>query len=109
MEFTGHIIGNGIVTTESDKVQQIQEAKRPTTKKQVRSFLRLVGFYQKYVPKFATIAAPLSNATKKGELNKIRWNSSLEDACTKLKEALMTLPVLWLPEFRKQFEVHHPV
>ena len=42
-------------------------APRPTTKKEIRSFLGLAGYYQDFIPSFAAIAAPLSDLTCKGQ------------------------------------------
>ena len=43
--FTGHILGNGTVQMEDDKLTQIKDAEQPLTKKQVREFLGLAGYY----------------------------------------------------------------
>jgi len=39
---------------------------------QFRSFLGLASYYRKYVPDFAIVAAPLTDATKKGQPNEIQ-------------------------------------
>jgi hypothetical protein len=103
MDFTGHVVGNGTVTTETDKVEKVKAAPRPRTKKQVRSFLGLVGFYRKYIANFATVAAPLTDLTKKGEPNKVNWGKQHETAFTELKHKLIKAPILHLPDFDKDF------
>lgn len=50
LECLGDIAGNEKLKTIPDKVEAIQNCSRPTTKKQVKSFLGLVGFYQKFIP-----------------------------------------------------------
>ena len=105
MDFTGHVVGNGIVTTETDKIEKIKEAPRPTTKKQVRSFLGLVGFYRRFISNFATIAVPLTDLTKKGASNNIKWEKTHERAFTTLKDRLTKSPILRLPDFEKDFMV----
>jgi len=42
--------------------------------KQLRALLGLASFYRKYVPDFAVIAAPLTDATRKVNPNEIVWN-----------------------------------
>jgi len=41
------------------------DAPRPKTKKQLRSFLGMVGFYRQSIPNFAEIAVPLTGLTQK--------------------------------------------
>jgi hypothetical protein len=105
IDFTGHTIGNGTVTTETDKIEKIKNAERPGTKTQVRSFLGLVGFYRKYIHNFATLATPLTDLTKKGAPNHVKWTKSEELAFQALKSALVTSPILRLPDFRKDFVI----
>ena len=67
ISFTGHIVGQGKLQMEEDKVEKIKQAKCLRTKKQVRSFLGLAGYYRKFIPGFAPIATPLTDLTKKGK------------------------------------------
>jgi len=71
--FIRHKVGQRGVTSNDCLVEKIQKAPAPTTKKQLRSFLRLVGFYRSYVPNFAAIAVPLTDLTKKGSPNVLQW------------------------------------
>ena len=57
VDFLGHRLGRGTVGLQDCNVEKVKDAPRPTTKKEIRSFLGLVG-YQPFIPKFAAIAAP---------------------------------------------------
>ncbi|KAJ8022389.1 hypothetical protein HOLleu_37270 [Holothuria leucospilota] len=103
VEFLGYIVGQSTLRPKLDKVESIQNAERPTTKKQVRSFLGLAGYYRRFVPNFASIAVPLTNCTKKGEPNVIVWDSSKENSFRALKARLTQSPILRLPDNSKQF------
>ena len=49
-----------------DKIlRRIQSSRRPENKDQVRAFLGLDGYYQKFIPKFTEIADPLQNLLPK--------------------------------------------
>jgi hypothetical protein len=84
------------------KVHAIQSWPTPSKVTQVRSFLRLVGFYRRFV-KDSTIAAPLHELTKKGV--SFHWGQPQEDSFTLLKEILTHAPLLQLPDFGKTFEL----
>lgn len=43
--YLGHIIGEGILKPAIEKLKAVEDAPRPSTKKEVRSFLGLLGYY----------------------------------------------------------------
>jgi transposase InsO family protein len=67
----------------------------------LRSFLGLAGYYRKFVKHFAIIAKPLHNLLKKGAL--FVWTQDHQLAFSTLKQALISAPVLALPNFAKPF------
>ena len=81
----------------------MRDAPRPTKKKEIRSFLGLVYYYQPFIPNFAAIAGPLSDLTRKGQPNKIVWGESQERAYTALKKSVISKPILMLPDVNKEF------
>ena len=103
LEYLGHIVGQGQLEPLPDKLTTIQNAPQPKTKKQLRSFLGLTGYYRKFIPNYAAIAVPLTDRTKKREPNHIKWENSQEFAFQTLKERLTTSPVLRLPDCNKLF------
>lgn len=86
-----------------EKLKAVEDAPRPSTKKEVKSFLGLLGYYKKFVPNFATVAAPLSDLTKKGVPNKFEWKQECENAFKTLKSMLLPGPILSLPDLSKSF------
>lgn len=73
-KYLGYQLGKGEIRPQVDKVEAIQNCPRPRTKKDVRSFLGLAGWYRRFVLQFATIAASLialtlRRPTKSGHLD----------------------------------------
>ena len=116
IECLGHMLGKQRLSPHPDKMQAIREAKPPATKKQVKSFLGLAGFYRKFIPNFAAIAAPLSDLTKKGRSNNIQkvdsqtgtapWGDSQTRSFATLKKLLTSDPILKLANIAEPFTVN---
>ena len=103
MAFLGHQVGNGEIWPEEDKVERIKEAKAPKTKKELRAFLGLAGYYRKFVHNFAEIATPLTDATKKGKPELVSWTPECETAFGTLKTGLTSKPIIMLPDRSKEY------
>ncbi|KAK4325292.1 hypothetical protein Pmani_004105 [Petrolisthes manimaculis] len=103
VQFLGHTVGGGRCGCQNAKIQKIKDASRPTTKKQVRSFLGLAGYYRKFIPNFSIIALPLSELLRKNAPNKISWGSEQEEAFVSLKNLLCKEPILQLPDNQRPY------
>ena len=101
--YLGHVIGSGRVCPELAKIEAIKNFEPPTTKTGVRSFLGLTGYYRKFIPDYATLAAPLSDLTRKTKPNRVAWTPECATAFDQLKCSLCTSPVLKSPEWDKPF------
>lgn len=104
-KYLGYRLGRGEVRPQVDKVEAIRSCPRPRTKKEVRSFLGLAGWYRRFVPQFATIATPLTNLTAKDQRNPVTWSEDSETAFQTLKACLCSSPVLRSPDFSQRFLV----
>lgn len=101
----GHVVGKGKIRTQPEKITSIKNYPIPKTKKDIRAFLGLAGYYRKHVNNFSTIALALTDLTKKGKPNIIQWTKECDISFNKLKSALSKEPVLMSPNFDKHFYV----
>ncbi|GFU70318.1 hypothetical protein TNCV_2106571 [Trichonephila clavipes] len=86
VKFLGHLVGQGFRTPSEIKVQAVLEFPTPRTKTQIRAFLGLAGYYQKYINLFSVIAAPLTDALKgRAKKGEITWTTECENAFRELK------------------------
>lgn len=105
VKYLGHVLGRGVIRPQKDKVEAVQDCPRPQTKKDVRSFLGLVGWYRRFVPDFARRAAPLLDLTRKSSSTQLQWGKEQDKAFLDLKETLCKDPVLQSPDFGEHFTV----
>jgi transposase InsO family protein len=103
IEFVGHIVTSHGVKVDDNKVIAIKNWPIPRNPTSVRSFLGAAGFYRRFIPNFSEVAAPLTDLTK--DNYKFEWTNRQHTSFITLKEALITAPVLRLPDFNLTFIV----
>jgi hypothetical protein len=78
------------------KVQEVMDWKAPTTVHEVRSFLRLAGYYRRFISDFSKITKPMTSLLQKD--HKFAWTEEYEIAFRTLRELLTTTFVLAQPD-----------
>ncbi|XP_075779191.1 uncharacterized protein LOC142827431 [Pelodiscus sinensis] len=106
VSYLGYTVGGGQLKPLLGKVEALRNYPPPSTKRQVRGFLGLAGYYRRFVPDFATIAAPLTELTKDAHPNKIQWTAQADQAFRELKRRLVQAPVLRQPDFERPFSLY---
>ena len=101
--YLGYRVGNGEIQPEASKIDAVSKFPQPISKKDVRAFLGLTGYYRKFIPNYSALALPLTDLTKKNAANTVDWTSACEAAFQELKRRLTCLPVLQSPDLSKQF------
>lgn len=75
---------------------------RTRTLRALRGFLGLTGYYRKFIAGYDAVAAPLTALLKGAAFS---WNDEAEQVFLDLKCALMSAPLLQLPDFSRPFIV----
>ena len=101
--YLGHLVGGGDLEPDPGKVQAVKEYPQPETKKDVRAFLGLAGYYRRFIPNFAAVAVPMTELTRKGQPHRVCWTQRQGDAFQKLKDILVQGPVLRVADPSKPY------
>ena len=71
VSYLGHIISKEGLKVDPEKIKSITEWTNPTNISKLRGFLRLMGYYRRFIRNYAHRTTPLSNLLKK---NAFHWN-----------------------------------
>jgi hypothetical protein len=104
ISFLGHILTAEGVVVDPGKVETVSNWQQPTNVSEIRSFLGLAGYYQRFIEGFSKIARPMTELLKKEK--KFNWTESYERSFQELKRRLTTTPVLTLPDIQRDFVVY---
>jgi len=101
VEVLGHVVSKNGLKTIKSKVDAVSKWIKPENISELRSFLGSVGYYRKFINNFAMIAAPLYKLLRKNV--PFIWEDIHQNSFNKLKDALISAPILRYPDFTKQF------
>ncbi|WVZ01635.1 hypothetical protein V8G54_027704 [Vigna mungo] len=99
IEYLGHTLSGFGVVMDDTKLVVVRTWPQPTNF-QLRGFLGLTGYYRRFVKKYATIAAPLTDLLKRDAFH---CSPKTAAAFEQLKVAMTSAPVLTLPNFKETF------
>ena len=97
----GHIVSANGISTDEEKIKVIVDLPRPIHAKGVQIFMGHCGYYRRFIYMYADVARPLYAL-----LIVFEWTDECEESFQKLKQALISAPILKAPDWNKIFHVH---
>lgn len=101
--YLGKEVGQGQVRPVEAKVQAICDFSPPRTKREVRRFLGMVGYYRSFCRNFSDVVLPLTNLLRNN--TEFVWSGDCESAFQNTKALLCNSPVLIAPDFELPFKL----
>nr|GEW82337.1 hypothetical protein [Tanacetum cinerariifolium] len=101
VQFIGHVINGDDIHVDPSKIEAVKNWKALRTPSEVHSFLRLAGYYRRFIENFSKIAKPLTVLTQKSKT--FNWGEEQENAFQTLKGKLCDAPVLALLDGPEDF------
>jgi transposase len=101
LRYLGHIVDCKGLRPDTEKVEAILQIPEPRNVLEVRRFVGTASWYRRFIPNFASIIAPLTKLTRKNVT--FAWTEECSSAFTKLKELLISAPLLSAPDFSRLF------
>ncbi|GBN63771.1 Retrovirus-related Pol polyprotein from transposon 297 [Araneus ventricosus] len=104
IEFLGHVVEDGKIFPSTLKTKVVLNFPEPANLKQIHSFLGLTGYFRKFIPKYSTIARPLSDLLMKDR--KFKFGEEERISFNQLKLMLAEKPVLIIYNPNYETELH---
>lgn len=101
----GYIIEDKKIKPDDAKIEAIKNAPTPATKKQLRCWLGLIGYYRSLIRGHSALSFSLTELLKKSSPEKLQWGPKHQDSFEKLRSALLSEPVLVPPNPSKPYIV----
>lgn len=101
--YLGKVVGHGQVRPLTAKVEAVLSYPTPTTRRELRRFLGLVGYYRCFCKNFSVLAAPLTALCSPSV--PYTWTAECEHAFQAAKSLLCSAPVLSAPDYSKPFSL----
>ncbi|GJT17021.1 putative reverse transcriptase domain-containing protein [Tanacetum coccineum] len=105
VQFLGHLIDSQGLHVDPAKIKAVKNWASPTTPKEIRQFLGLVDYYQRFIKGFLKIVKSLTELTQKNK--KYILGEDQESAFQLLKQKLCEAPILALPKGNNDFVVYY--
>lgn len=101
--YLGKQVGGGQVRPLEAKIAAIMSFPVPTTRRELRRFLGMTGYYRGFCRNFSSVAAPMTDLVS--PLVKFVWSDRCQIAFECCKALLCTAPVLSAPDFTTPFSI----
>ena len=95
IQYLGHLVSEKGFEPLPEKLELIRKMPAPRTAKEVKQFLGLIGYYRKFVPRFADISRPLTKLTCHNVT--FDWTDQCAKAFNHLCKLLVEYPILRYP------------
>jgi hypothetical protein len=92
--FLGFVISDQGVQVDPAKTSIIRNWRRPTTKREVQSFLGFCNFYRRFIQAYGRVSRPLNRLTERDTPPKFTLDETQLDAFNQLKNLLLSAPIL---------------
>ena len=95
INYLGHTINKHTIQPMKEKVEAILKMKDPHTLTAANKFIGALSWYRKFIPRFASAAAPIHSITNltKSNRRKFQWKFAQSQAFHQLKQLLITEPL----------------
>lgn len=98
VKYLGHIVGSRRHAPDPERIAALQDCPKPTTKRELRSFLGLANYYRDYVANYSAVVLPLTEMTNQRVTSPLPWT-----AFKQIKKCLVDASLLRAPHVGEEY------
>ena len=91
LRFLGYCVDGQGIRPDAERIKALEKAPKPTSSKELQSFLGFAQYYAKFVPHFATLAKPLFDTL---QMDTFEWTIEADNRYNQLIRSLLGSQVL---------------
>jgi transposase InsO family protein len=103
LRYLGYLIDPRGLHPDPEKVSAIVNYPPPRNVREIRRFLGMTGWYQRFIKNYAELACPLTSLLKTDV--KFHWSSEASNSFNLLRNCLISAPILTTPNFSEPFTI----
>lgn len=92
IKYLGHVIDEHGLHKTQEKTEAVKNMRRPNNLNELRTFLGLANYYNKFIKNLASLLHPLNKLLKKGQ--NFEWTEKCEESFIKVKEEITSDNIL---------------
>lgn len=103
--YLGYILSQEGLRPNPDRISAIINYERPSSLRALRRFLGMCNYYRRFIANYSQTTQPLTDLLR-DKPKTVIWNDRAEDSFVKIKECLISAPILTNPDFSLPFAIH---
>ena len=103
-KFLGFLVHQRDIDVDPARASAIATMKRPTTHKELKSFLGKLSYIRRFIPGLAAVTSAFSPLLKKGA--PFHWSTECQQAFKKVQDIMTKLPTICAPIFGKPLRLY---
>ena len=96
VEFVGHVVNEHGITFSREKLTQVISFRKPSTHKEMKSFLGLANYFRTHIRNHSVIVHPLHEMVRDYHpQRRLQWNSATDATFVAVQDAINACPTLY--------------
>lgn len=106
--YLGYRVSEHGIHTDARLTDKVKDLKGPLSAEEARSLLGLTVHFRRFIYAYSDVCEPIRNAVNQAArtLHPLKWTPECEEALAVLKEALVTSPVMAIPDPSRPYRLY---